>query len=466
MNYLKRKSLFSKIIEITKDAVKGVDSALDVESPSSSVLAEELYESRRLLLTRGRTVIVPDVPKQTLSKIVRGRIEEIAGWALFYQEKSAESKVRLKLAIGILPKDSAWWRSSLWKLGTVLESDDRPKEALDAYIRGYSEKEQSTVKKIVIESLYRKIHGSLAGLDERLKNKPAEPETASIFTKKPEETEEKKLDKEVSSTETEKLPEDVPLLDAVEKRENSDSNTDEKKTDEMLKPDNPKTAEENLVGLNSNSPRKEDPLKTENSDKKALSIEGLEEGKQLEDQSKPKETPKTKDKLLFDPIIIDIPAEEVLKIRDNPVKPKKETLDASSTESLKKDVDENSDTKTVEDLKNGTENLLVRPRVVSEKTTEKVSECSVVVSQEVVSIINNGGSLGVLVGLEKYKEKTPILKAVSSDPDDVEVKLEPGIGALTGQSFFIVKSTSDRKGTYSVVFETPCGKKKIEVKVR
>jgi len=468
---LQRKKSLSKVIEITKDAVIGVDSALEVESPSSSVLAEQLYESRRLSLTRGRTVIVPDIPRQTLSKIVRGRIEEIAGWALFQQEKSAESKIRLKRAIGILPKDSTWWRSSLWKLGTVLESEGKQADALDAYIRGYSEKEQSTVKKIVIEGLYRKINGSLEGLDDRLKSKPAEPETASIFTKKPEKTKKKKLDEEESSTEIEKLPEDLPLVDTTDVKDNSDSNSGNPKTDRVPKPSDSKTAEENLVGLNSNSPEKGKLAETEDRKKKILSVEGLEKGKQLAGQIESKTNQKVTDQTLFDPIIIDVPSEAAKKNQDNPEKSKKDSPIELTENPSKKGVEDSGETKTLDkkELENknkGPENLLVRPRVVSEKNSEKVRECAVVVSQEVVSIINNGGSLGVLVGLEKYKEKTPILKAVSSDPDDIEVKLEPGIGAMTGQSFFIIKSISERKGTYNVVFETPCGKKKIEVKVR
>ncbi|MBA4185380.1 MAG: hypothetical protein H0X49_15420, partial [Acidobacteria bacterium] len=114
---LDKKSNFPKISELTKAAIGGVDEALNLPNPASAVLADELYDSRKLAIARGEVIIVPEVSRQTLSNILRGRIEDITGWALFQESKTADAVVRLKRAVSILPEKSAWWRASMWRLG-------------------------------------------------------------------------------------------------------------------------------------------------------------------------------------------------------------------------------------------------------------------------------------------------------------------------------------------------------------
>ena len=194
----KRRSL-GKVLELAKDSVNGVDTALKVATPSAAVLAEELYESKRIASSRGETIIVPEIPRQTLSRIIRGRIEEISGWALFQQEKNDEAIARLKLASTVLPKDSAWSRSTMWKLGTVLESQGKQKEALEAYIKGYVPGERNSARKLVIENLYAKVNGSLDGLEEKLTGNSVEKSSASIFTKKPKDETQKPDEEKIDS---------------------------------------------------------------------------------------------------------------------------------------------------------------------------------------------------------------------------------------------------------------------------
>ena len=107
---------------------------------------------------------------------------------------------------------------------------------------------------------------------------------------------------------------------------------------------------------------------------------------------------------------------------------------------------------------------MTRPRIATEKAAD-VQTCRIITSQESVSIINNGGSLGILVGFENGGDAGKI-KSASSNPTDIEVTFEPEIGALSGRAFFIVKSISENKGLFSAVFEAPCGRKEISVKVR
>lgn len=169
----KRKAL-PKVLEMTQAAVRGVDSALDVPHPSAAVMADELYETRTLAMSRNEILLVPEVPRQTLSVILRGRIEEITGWALYQQDKAGEAVTRLKRAISVLPEKSSWWRSSVWRLGTALEADGKQEEALGNYVKAYTGSEQpDPTKYIVIESLYQKVNGSTEGLEEKIGARPA-----------------------------------------------------------------------------------------------------------------------------------------------------------------------------------------------------------------------------------------------------------------------------------------------------
>ncbi len=173
----KRKAL-PKILEMTQAAVSGVDSALDVPNPSAAVMADELYETRTLAMSRNEILLVPEVPRQTLSVILRGRIEEIAGWTLYQQAKTDEAVVRLKRAVSVLPEKSSWWRSSVWRLGTALEAEGKQKEALDNYLKAYAGSEQpDAAKYLVIESLYQKLNGSTEGLEQKIGLKPVGADT-------------------------------------------------------------------------------------------------------------------------------------------------------------------------------------------------------------------------------------------------------------------------------------------------
>jgi tetratricopeptide (TPR) repeat protein len=102
--------------------------------------------------------------------IFRGRALSAKGWALFKAGKNQEAAAALAestQAYGSLAEG----RSALRRLATVKESLGELKEALDLYIAGYEAPASgsgSDVSRVVIESLYRKINGSLEGLDKLL----------------------------------------------------------------------------------------------------------------------------------------------------------------------------------------------------------------------------------------------------------------------------------------------------------
>ena len=169
---LDKKKDLPKVIELTQAAVRGVDTALDVPNASAAVMADELYETRTLAISRGEVLLVPDVPRQTLSVILRGRIEELSGWTLYQQDKPAEAIVKLKRAVSVLPENSNWWRSSVWRLGAAFEADGKADEALKNYIKSYKSGEANPAKYIIIDSLYQKVNGSRDGLEEKIGKRP------------------------------------------------------------------------------------------------------------------------------------------------------------------------------------------------------------------------------------------------------------------------------------------------------
>ena len=156
-------------------------------------------------------------------------------------------------------------------------------------------------------------------------------------------------------------------------------------------------------------------------------------------------------KPFFEPIVINVRNKEGQKPKTTESEQKTENVSAETEKSESK----NTDT------------ISTRPRVIIEDKfkTEETPKCELVASQESVWLVNGGGSLGILVGFAGQGEAEKIT-AVSSSPADVEVSLEPEIGANSGRAFFILKSISPKKGAFTVTFNSPCGKKEVQVRVR
>ena len=169
---LQKNVALPKVLELVKSAIGNADAGLEVSTPAAAVMASELYESRTIAFAKNEIIVVPEVPRQTLSAILRGRIEELTGWTLYQQKSYPEAVIRLRRAISVLPDKSAWWRSSMWRLGSALEADGKDKEALDSYIKSYKTGRPSALRYSVVETLYKKIHGSSDGLELKIGPNP------------------------------------------------------------------------------------------------------------------------------------------------------------------------------------------------------------------------------------------------------------------------------------------------------
>ena len=519
---LDKKKDLPKVIELTQAAVRGVDTALDVPNAAAAVMADELYETRTLAISRGEFLLVPDVPRQTLSVILRGRIEELSGWTLYQQDKPGEAIVKLKRAVSVLPENSNWWRLSVWRLGAAFEADGKANEALKNYIKSYKSGEANPAKYIIIDSLYQKVNGSRDGLEDKIGKRPdGISDTVAKVTENNPEPEISTTPETVTavsptpptevSTQTETTPTPTPEVtpapetvatpeetveitpevlttptpeteistsptpgenQSVETTNNETENppetvtepvTENPPTDETTLPTEPETTptpspeatpevENSVVPIPS-------PTPSENN-QKPISEEVV---KNTETVAKADIPPKS----LFEPIVINVRKKETQNLPTTGTEPKPKNTSEEKIEPVK--TEESNPPKPVENEKSETKNTnasTTRPRVFIEDNLKvETPKCKLVASQESIWLVNGGGSLGILVGFAGQGDAKKIT-AVSSSPKDIEVLLEPEIGANSGRAFFILKSISPKKGAFTVTFDSPCGRKEIQVRVR
>ncbi|HVF30660.1 MAG TPA: hypothetical protein VNA22_06795, partial [Pyrinomonadaceae bacterium] len=404
---------------------------------------------------------IPEVPKQTLSAILRGRVEEITGWALYQQNNFPEAVVRLRRAISVMPDKSAWWRSSMWRLGAALAADGKDSEALNSYIESYKTDKPDFAKYAVVEALYKKVNGSLDGLEaklgpERVLAGPGATEVAAAPIVSP-----------APETNSTSAPASVaPDAVGVPKSEGTKPETrvdvskpDTPKLDtprdqpkpEPAKTDPEKPAEKQIAVVTEtrSKPEESKPVPSEPAVEKALSQEQKDVSVRATDPIKDKPVAKVDDpkpgasdekratagtaKPLFEPIVITVP-------NSRPAKSDKPAGEASGA---------------------------ARTRVIDgeEVKTEDVPPCTIGVSQDHLSLINGGGTAGILVSLEAPGDiKT--MTATASSPKDISVTLEPEIAGMADRRFYVLKSLTSALGVYQVSFAAPCGKKDVVITVR
>lgn len=520
---LRKNIAIAKAYEFAQGAIGNSDAALEVANPSAAVLADELYESRVTSIARNQLLLVPSIPRQTLSAILRGRIEELAGLSLYRQNKPVEATIRLKRAISVLPEKSAWWRSSLWRLGNALEADGKEKDALDSYIKSYPKDNPEGSKYAIIESLYKKLNGTTDGLEAKIGQKPAsafaeipvaetvaqnpekQPEqstatpepTPEIRVEKPTETTEKvstipeptpeptpestpEIKTEVSPS-PEPTPTETPIIEI--KTEPVAEKTPEIKTEptpeiqpvaettpqptpEVLpSPETAPTVTETPQPITETKTETPSEPVAEATPQPTPEIKTETEPMKQTETAKISENIETESKTsatpkpLFEPVIISIPRLETVKPTTNELK----ETETPKTETPEKTEEKSAEKPVDENIVSGASRLRV---IVEDKFAPKIVQpCPLIVSQESVSLLNGGGGVGILVSFEK-EGKLSDIEASTSDPNDIDVSFEPEIGAQSGRAFFVIKSISTKTGEFKVFFEASCGKKEIIVRVR
>jgi uncharacterized membrane protein YgcG/tetratricopeptide (TPR) repeat protein len=155
-------------LDFIASARKASEGALKLPSATLAVQADEFRDLRAAAISSGNVPDVAPAPPEVLANIYKGRLEDLEGWALFNEEKYSDAITHLKKASDVLPAETPAWRSALWHLGVALEQSGEKEQALEAYIKSYRGGPEQSVRRSVIEQLYKKLKGSLDGLEEQL----------------------------------------------------------------------------------------------------------------------------------------------------------------------------------------------------------------------------------------------------------------------------------------------------------
>jgi tetratricopeptide (TPR) repeat protein len=155
-------------LELIDASKQGLEVALRAPVATTAAQADEFRGLRAQAIAAGTIPDIAEAPRSALSNIMRGRMEDLTGWILFNQDKYPEAIEHLKQASSVLPNGTPAWRNTLWHLGVVLEQTGRNDEALESYIQSYTAGERDSVRRSVIERLYRKVKGSTDGLEDRV----------------------------------------------------------------------------------------------------------------------------------------------------------------------------------------------------------------------------------------------------------------------------------------------------------
>jgi len=166
--FVKKGVALSTAVDLTDQATSGVEAALSVPAATVAVQPDELADIRARALTGGGTPNIPDAPRSALAGILRGRIEDLAGLALFNLDRPAEAATRFRRAVSVSPEGTPLWRSALWHLGSALEAGGKSDQALLYYIKSYVAGAPDPARRAVIESVYKKVNGTLEGLDDKI----------------------------------------------------------------------------------------------------------------------------------------------------------------------------------------------------------------------------------------------------------------------------------------------------------
>ncbi|MDX6384222.1 MAG: hypothetical protein QOK48_1795 [Blastocatellia bacterium] len=166
--FLQKGVALSSVIDLMDQATSGVEAALSVPNATLAVQPDEYSDIRARALSQGGTPKIPEAPRSALSGLLRGRIEDLAGQALFKMDKANDAVARLRRAVSAAPEGTPLWRAAMWHLGGALEASGKNDQALPYYIKAYVAGPPDAARRSVIENVYKKVNGSLDGLDDKI----------------------------------------------------------------------------------------------------------------------------------------------------------------------------------------------------------------------------------------------------------------------------------------------------------
>jgi tetratricopeptide (TPR) repeat protein len=166
--FLSKGVALATVIDLMDQATSGVEAALNAPTATLAVQPDEYSDIRAKAFAQGGTPQIPEAPRAALSGLLRGRIEDLAGVALFKMDKASDAVARLRRAINAAPEGTPLWRAALWHLGGALEATGKNDQALLYYIKSYVAGVPDPARRSVIENVYKKVNGTLEGLDDKI----------------------------------------------------------------------------------------------------------------------------------------------------------------------------------------------------------------------------------------------------------------------------------------------------------
>jgi tetratricopeptide (TPR) repeat protein len=545
---LNKKIAPEKAYEYSTAAVGNADAALEVPNSGAAVMASELYDSRQIAFSRNELVHVPDVPKQTLAAILRGRVEELVGWSLLQQGKPADATVRLRRSVSILPDKSAWWRSSMWRLGSALEADGKEQEALDTYIKSYSVDKPDLGRYTTIETLYKKLNGSTDGLEAKIGRNPvAPPLSAQEVAKNVEPTRQPieiprnlPIALPVATPTPEVIavasptPEAVVVVTPAATPESTPTPTPEPTPSATAEPS--PTPVSSPIEIKREAAPEATPTPTPEPTPTATpepSPTPLQSPVEIKREAAPETTPTPEPTAIPTPQVTPEPSPvaavatptptpepiptatpevtptpvptpdvtptpaatpepRITVVRTDLTQPASEKAQEPASTPKEQLVAENKPAEKASDSKAADSKpkplfepiVITIPKTDATKTepeepktegrvrvvegqpvqTADPTPCEMSVSQERVSLIRNGGTISVLVGVDSGNLRS--IRATSSSPSNISVAADSEVKGVEGRRLYVIKSLSENTGVYKVRFQLPCGTKEVTVTVR
>lgn len=439
------------VYEQAEAAIGGVERALSAPLAPVALFADELRDLRVRAFEAGEEMIVPRMPREVLSKVLRGRIEEAAGWALYNEGQTAEAVVRLRRAVSVLPENTVWWRNAEWRLGAALEASGSPREALASYVKSYRLQPEQT-RLLVIEALYKRLNnGSTEGLDALVGAGSAEAaRLASQQTAPPSASGDAPANVEADApANVEAEPVEAAPAEAAKPSDASETDASKRAPEEPTpaRPSETETPEPatETTPTPEPSPASEPPAAPE-------PTPGARPSPEERESPTPEPSPS--------------PADEPPSA---PATPEDEAQPAVTSSP------EHSGTPAPEPRP--TQSAQRPPAPVPAQTTERPAErrrrrgetaCALALSEERVSIKSNGGTATVRVVLENYTgAQAPRINPSTNNWADIIIFAEPRAESDGDSSArFTVTSVSRNTGAFIVSFGSPCGKRELTVNVQ
>jgi hypothetical protein len=365
---------------------------------------------------------------------LRGRIEDITGWALLQDNNRGSRHPFETRHSEFCPKKAPGGAFDV-ATRSAQEAVGNSKDALEAYIKSYSNGDADVIKYGVIESIYQKVNGNTDGLEAKIGAKPA-----SIASNYSVPNASQKTESPTAAIQpTPETKTEAPPTLTVPGTPQPIAET---------KPMPQVTVQETPTVKIESAPVPE--IKKEMSPVRETKPETKEETKPETKETVNNQTPETKSKPLFEPIIINVPKAEPLKktVRGN--KTGRKIRRNKTVGNRSKASDKNAE---------------ARPRVVREKLPETVSACKLILSEDAIFITGNGGTASFPIALEGEGDPKKI-KVTPNSPKDLEATLEPETDSQSKRASFLIKSISRKTGVFTITFESECGSKEIFVEVR